>query len=124
MILLALATALAELPLEERLLGPAPTAVSASVAPSAGFGGVGGMLGLCAIAAGVYAWRRERRPAAEGADLCVVARHPTPGGSLLLVDVRGMDGGAHRLLVGSGSGGVQLLADVTIGLDMSDGELP
>lgn len=124
MILLGLATALAEPALEERLLGPAPTAVSASVAPSAGFGGVGGLLGLCAVGAGLYAWRRERRPAPEGADLSVVARHPTPGGTLLLVDVRGMDGGSHRLLVGSGSGGVQLLADVTIGLDLSDGEAP
>jgi hypothetical protein len=124
MILGLLATALADGPLEERLLGPPSAPVAAVAAPAGGSGGLLGLLGLVALGVGAFAWRRDRGQAVAHDDLRIVARQTAPGGHLLLVDVRGRDGGSHRLLVGSGGGGIQLLADVTIGLELPDGELP
>lgn len=112
----------AEPGLEERLLGEAPVALPAVSAPATTGGGFGLLLGLVAIGAGIYAWRRESKVELQG-PLQVLARQSVPNGSLLVVQVEGFDGGCHRLLVGTGAGGPRLLADITIGLTEEEQEM-
>jgi hypothetical protein len=116
---LACLSAFAEPPdLESRLLGDVPvTAVApASVASPAGVGWMGMALALGAFGCGMWLWKRERTTAAGPASLRLVGRRQLPNGSLVLVDVDGLDGTCHRLLLGTGSSGPRLLADVSIGL--------
>lgn len=114
-LLLLAAVAGAEPGLEERLLGDAPVAVPAVSAPASSGSGFGLLLGLVAIGAGLYAWRRESKAEVAG-PMRVLSQRTVPNGSLLVVEVDGFDGGQHRLLVGTGSSGPRLLADITIGL--------
>lgn len=120
MLLGLIAVAAAETPaeLESRLLGDAPVVAPASVAPSssprAGLLGLG--FGLGALGLGVWLWKRETTGGASSSSVRVVGRQSLPGGAVVLLDVDGLDGTVHRLLVGAGGGSPRVLADVSLGL--------
>lgn len=118
MILLAL-TAFAETPdLEARLLGgEAPMAtVPASTRPASPSGWMGVALAAGALALGALAWRRELKPGSSSEAVRIVGRRSVSSGAVVLVDIDGLDGTTHRLVLGTGSSGPRVLADVTVGL--------
>lgn len=118
MMLLGLATALAEpSDLEARLLGDdAVTPVAQASAQPASTGWLGLVLAAGALGVGAWLWRRDLMPASPEGSVRLVGKHALPGGPVVLVDVDGLDGTTHRLLLGPGAGGLHVLADVTVGV--------
>lgn len=121
MILLTLVALAEPLDLESRLLGDEVTtartvpASGRTASPPLGYAGL--LLGLAALGVGVWGWRRELPGTSSGDDaLKVVGRKSIPSGGLVLVDVQGLDGTTHRLVLGTGSSGPRVLADVSVGL--------
>ena len=103
--------------LEARLLGPEPVAAGLSepvVSAGPSWTALAGFLGLGLVLVGVQKPLRRALGSEPTEDaLTVVSRTALGQGGLALVDVQDSTGEVRRLLVGTGSAGPRLLADLS-----------